>query len=942
MFDSFKFFSGARSFRRAGSILSLTSLLCLGALSFSEPAAADEITLDTVTISEGSEEAVVEYVPWSGSWFAFSEGKLAQGYHGDDNFSYDADAELFSPVDIADVNSLSPLRKYDLFIERREGTSPGAAHLELQGDDARDFHHHLHGARKQDYDDRGVSYGWWGHCNGWAAAAIMEREPIAPITAEGIRFEVGDLKGLLTESYWGVNSDFTGRRYNKPSDEMKAKIELGQELLDQLGTADEKPLDDYLAWYEDLFDTTVADSVKANLTAENFRASLERARDWAKENWEDAYADVLPHIFHKLLVTQIKNKRSALVFDTSADEEVWNFPAYAYETRLTKVEDTPEGGAKFEVETTVSYAHDGVSESILGVNELTMDYTYTLTTDADGHPTSGEWTGESVDEHPDFAWVPTFNTPDQDRGENPQLLFGKLQGILALDHEYGPRRFELSTQTADGNVVRQSERIPSHQTSTYEDAVVVQSPVTLRVRREAGAGIVKVRYTTVEISGSSTAIVQRGEPTLLGEVENADQAAELEGSFALPNGTQFVVAYGYDAGGRLVALSELTLNVGGSPASSGEDDAFEENDTRSSATLLTAGEYPDLWCRDEDWYRISVPAGATLKTTIRFSNSEGDLDLEVRSVGDSASTNDEEQVIGTDLAPGEYKLKVFGYDGAEARYTLVLEVETPNPTTPDPTTPDPTTPDPTTPDPTTPDPTTPTTPAGEDSFEENDTRAEAALLSAGIHAIKVLDEDWFAVELAAGEVATLTLRFPHAAGDIDLAAQDPSGTELSSSTSTSDQESVRVQATTAGRYTFRVHGYQGATNSVELELAVETPTPTAPVTDDALEGTGNNTRDAATALSRGRHEDLRVEGDDDWYALELQPNEAIEFHVDFRHADGDIDVELHDANGNRLENSAGTSDRETIRYTAGNQPTTVYLRVFGYDGARNRYSVETN
>jgi len=47
----------------------------------------------------------------------------------------------------------------------------------------------------------------------------------APIVAQGIRFDVGDLKGILTESFWGVRSDFTGRRYNKPSEELRAKVE---------------------------------------------------------------------------------------------------------------------------------------------------------------------------------------------------------------------------------------------------------------------------------------------------------------------------------------------------------------------------------------------------------------------------------------------------------------------------------------------------------------------------------------------------------------------------------------------------------------------------------------------------------------------------------------------------------------------------------------------
>ena len=78
--------------------------------------------------------------------------------------------------------------------------------------------------------------------------------------------------------------------------------------------------------------------------------------------------------------------------------DIWLMPMATGEadaTNLTFVEDTPEGGKKYSVETTVYYAHDGVSESILGVNQLDMDYTYDLITDAEGHPIGGEWTGEA-------------------------------------------------------------------------------------------------------------------------------------------------------------------------------------------------------------------------------------------------------------------------------------------------------------------------------------------------------------------------------------------------------------------------------------------------------------------------------------------------------------------------------------------------------------------
>jgi hypothetical protein len=43
---------------------------------------------------------------------------------------------------------------------------------------------------------------WCGHCNGWAAAAILEPEPTSPVRVGMIDFTVGDLKGLLTEAHY--------------------------------------------------------------------------------------------------------------------------------------------------------------------------------------------------------------------------------------------------------------------------------------------------------------------------------------------------------------------------------------------------------------------------------------------------------------------------------------------------------------------------------------------------------------------------------------------------------------------------------------------------------------------------------------------------------------------------------------------------------------------
>jgi hypothetical protein len=902
--------------------LSLTLPLLLG---FSSLALAQgEIPLDDVRIEAGEDRATVHEVPWSGSWWPFSTGKLSQGYHGDDNFTYDEDTEDFTPVDGIDDHDLAPLRKYDLFVERRHGENPGAAYLELKGD-GDGFEHHIYGAKKQEYDDEGISYGWWGHCNGWAAAAIMEREPYAPITAEGIRFDVADLKGLLTESYWGVRSYFSGRRYNKPSDEMQAKVDRGQELLDALdidvdGNADvanvdsgvanvdsaanvTPPVEEYIAWYEDVFDTTIDESVKPNLTQENFRRSLERVRDWAKENYQDAYEDIYAHNFHKILVSQIKNRGSGVVFDTSADEEVWNFPAYHYESTITLAAEQPDdGNTRYNVETTVYYGHDGVSESILGVNALVENYTYDLICDADGRLVDGEWTGWSVDDHPDFAWVPTYNPRGRDSGENPNMLYGKLLEILAVDHEHGDPQLELLARLPDGTTARRSERIEETEATTWTNPLEVQSPVSLAVGLQANSQIATVRYyrQTIE-NGSWRPTVARDGLTLLAEsTAGGDHAVSVE---LTDEGKTLIVAYGVDAQDRVIAISELTLDVTPAPPPPPVEDSFEENDSRSAAAALALGRHEALLAADDDWYRVSLAEEATLEVALEATGLTARIeDAQGAQLAAGSGT-----LPAEGLAAGDYFVHVLaGADASAAGYALELSTREP---TPDPD------------------------PSGDDAFEENDSRDAAAALTAGTHTLTVEDDDWFAITVAAGARARVDIAFSNADGDLDMSLVDANGTQVDSSTSVSDQERVSVVADAAATYYVRVYGYGGATNAATITLTVDTP-PAAP-SDDAFEE--NDSRDAAAALSLGTHADLLVQ-DDDWFAVELAAGQTLTVSIAFVHANGDLDMEVVDADGSRLGASTSTSDAEQVSWTA-TDATTVYVRVYGYSGAQGSYSL---
>src|SRR5207237_1280794 len=48
----------------------------------------------------------------------------------------------------------------------------------------------------------GAGPSWAGHCNGWAAAALLEPEPTAPVQVGDVTFSVSDLKGLLSDYHF--------------------------------------------------------------------------------------------------------------------------------------------------------------------------------------------------------------------------------------------------------------------------------------------------------------------------------------------------------------------------------------------------------------------------------------------------------------------------------------------------------------------------------------------------------------------------------------------------------------------------------------------------------------------------------------------------------------------------------------------------------------------
>jgi hypothetical protein len=105
--------------------------------------------------------AQVDPTPWSGWWWPAFDG---------------LGPTLFAPN--------GPLDKYDRYVTAATGEDPGTRAWERQA----------------------IYYPgtpWAGHCNGFAAAALLEPEPTEPVSALGITFSVADLEGLLVDYHFG-------------------------------------------------------------------------------------------------------------------------------------------------------------------------------------------------------------------------------------------------------------------------------------------------------------------------------------------------------------------------------------------------------------------------------------------------------------------------------------------------------------------------------------------------------------------------------------------------------------------------------------------------------------------------------------------------------------------------------------------------------------------
>jgi len=124
-----------------------------------------------------------------------------------------------------------------------------------------------------------------------------------------------------------------------------------------------------------------------------------------------AYKDIAPVWMGWLLRYYVGYYHYPFIMDISADSEVWNFPVFAYSRNSTKF----QGGEA--VSTTVWFSNPVANSR--GTRYFSRTYQYYL---YDGQ--AGQWYGNSVKDHPDFAWVPTGRKamPHVDAGTVSQIV----------------------------------------------------------------------------------------------------------------------------------------------------------------------------------------------------------------------------------------------------------------------------------------------------------------------------------------------------------------------------------------------------------------------------------------------------------------------------------------------------------------------------------------
>jgi hypothetical protein len=134
--------------------------------------------------------------------------------------------------------------------------------------------------------------------------------------------------------------------------------------------------------------------------------------------------DLKPDELWRLLQMYVKQRKLALILDLESGDQVWNYPVYQYEVTYDAA-----GSGWYDAELKLVVADNNVDPSFVGTEPALHSYTFRFQMQ-DGSIVmgSGEWTGASSDDHPDFGWYPYVAV-----AENPEVDIAQVAKIVGYE-----------------------------------------------------------------------------------------------------------------------------------------------------------------------------------------------------------------------------------------------------------------------------------------------------------------------------------------------------------------------------------------------------------------------------------------------------------------------------------------------------------------------------
>jgi Transglutaminase elicitor len=166
------------------------------------------------------------------------------------------------------------------------------------------------------------------------------------------------------------------------------------------------------------------DDLEGLVAALYYNPTYEMLPGGVRSNTDDVTApefqDMNPAWMNYLLDYYLTQNNYPFIMDTAAGAQVWNFPVFAHQSQQTS-------NADGTVDTTHRLWFSDAAAGEANTRYFYKDYTYKLW-DAGGGRMDGQWTGASVNDHPDFAWVPTGKA--EGGGKNPHIDESVVEEIL--------------------------------------------------------------------------------------------------------------------------------------------------------------------------------------------------------------------------------------------------------------------------------------------------------------------------------------------------------------------------------------------------------------------------------------------------------------------------------------------------------------------------------